>query len=150
MQSQFREIIRQKIVDVLAAPPPALTRRDGRLPAGPARRSSSSACGAPARRRFSGNCWRIVWPREPAGKGFCISASKQIDLFRLGSSARLLSREVAIGMRGRAVEDVVYPFIFREHRRHQRWPRVLPLASGLLLLASCLLPPASCFANSHD
>jgi predicted AAA+ superfamily ATPase len=35
MESQFREIIRQKIVDALAAPPPALTRRDVRLPAVP-------------------------------------------------------------------------------------------------------------------
>ena len=35
MESQFREIIRQKIVDALAAPPPALTRRDVRLPGVP-------------------------------------------------------------------------------------------------------------------
>ena len=43
------------------------------------------------------------------------------DLFPvLRSSARLLSREVATSMRGRAVEAVVYPFSFREHLRHHR------------------------------
>jgi len=46
--------------------------------------------------------------------------SEQIDLFLSGSSARLLSREVATSMRGRAVEAVVYPFSFREHLRHHR------------------------------
>jgi len=35
MEGRFREIIRQKIVDALAAAPPALTRRDVRLPAVP-------------------------------------------------------------------------------------------------------------------
>lgn len=35
MESQFREIVRQRIVDALAARPPALTRRDVRLPAVP-------------------------------------------------------------------------------------------------------------------
>ena len=44
--------------------------------------------------------------------------SEQIDLFLSGSSAKLLSREVATSMRGRAVEAVVYPFSFRETLRH--------------------------------
>lgn len=35
MDSQFRQIILQRIVDALAARPPALTRRDVRLPAVP-------------------------------------------------------------------------------------------------------------------
>ena len=35
MESQFREIVRQRSVDALAAPPPALTRRDVWLPAVP-------------------------------------------------------------------------------------------------------------------
>ncbi|MGA9993504.1 MAG: ATP-binding protein, partial [Thiobacillaceae bacterium] len=44
--------------------------------------------------------------------------SEQVDLFLSGSSAKLLSREVATSMRGRAVEAVVYPFSFREYLRH--------------------------------
>lgn len=44
--------------------------------------------------------------------------SENIDLFLSGSSARLLSREVATSMRGRAMEAVVRPFSFREALRH--------------------------------
>jgi uncharacterized protein len=40
------------------------------------------------------------------------------DIFVSGSSARLLSREVATGLRGRAVEVLVHPFSFREALRH--------------------------------
>ena len=43
---------------------------------------------------------------------------EKIDLFLSGSSARLLSREVATSMRGRAMEALVYPFSFREYLRH--------------------------------
>ena len=45
--------------------------------------------------------------------------SENIELFLSGSSARLLSREVATSMRGRAMEAVVLPFSFRESLRHQ-------------------------------
>ena len=44
--------------------------------------------------------------------------SEQADLFLSGSSARLLSREVATSMRGRALETVIHPFSFREVLRH--------------------------------
>ena len=44
--------------------------------------------------------------------------SENIELFISGSSARLLSREVATSMRGRAMEAVVTPFSFREMLRH--------------------------------
>lgn len=44
--------------------------------------------------------------------------SENIELFLSGSSARLLSREVATSMRGRAMEAVVSPFGFREVLRH--------------------------------
>ena len=44
--------------------------------------------------------------------------SENVDLFLSGSSARLLSREVASSMRGRAMEAVVSPFSFREMLRH--------------------------------
>lgn len=41
-----------------------------------------------------------------------------VELFLSGSSARLLSREVATSMRGRALAAVVHPFGFREYLRH--------------------------------
>jgi len=44
--------------------------------------------------------------------------TEKIDLFLSGSSARLLSREVATSMRGRAMEVLVHPFSFREALRH--------------------------------
>lgn len=45
--------------------------------------------------------------------------TEKIELFLSGSSARLLSREVATSMRGRALEVLVHPFSFREALRHQ-------------------------------
>ncbi|HWO57533.1 MAG TPA: ATP-binding protein, partial [bacterium] len=49
--------------------------------------------------------------------------TEKIDLFLSGSSARLLSREVATSMRGRAMEALVHPFSFREYLRyHGREP----------------------------
>ena len=44
--------------------------------------------------------------------------SEKVDLFLSGSSARMLSQEVATSMRGRAMEAVVLPFSFREYLRH--------------------------------
>jgi uncharacterized protein len=41
------------------------------------------------------------------------------DIFLSGSSARLLSREVATSMRGRAMEALIFPFSFREFLRHR-------------------------------
>lgn len=41
-----------------------------------------------------------------------------LELFVSGSSARLLSREVATSLRGRAMEVLVHPFSFREALRH--------------------------------
>lgn len=43
---------------------------------------------------------------------------EEIEIFLSGSSARLLSREVATSMRGRAAEVLVFPFTFREYLRH--------------------------------
>jgi hypothetical protein len=45
--------------------------------------------------------------------------TEKVDLFLSGSSARLLSREVATSMRGRAMEVLVHPFSFREALRHR-------------------------------
>jgi len=44
--------------------------------------------------------------------------TEKAELFLSGSSARLLSREVATSMRGRAMEALVHPFSFREYLRH--------------------------------
>jgi uncharacterized protein len=41
-----------------------------------------------------------------------------VDVFVSGSSAKLLSREVATSLRGRAMEVLVHPFSFREALRH--------------------------------
>lgn len=56
----------------------------------------------------------------PGWEGFArrLLDSEHVDLFLSGSSARLLSREVASSMRGRAMEAVVLPFSFRESLRH--------------------------------
>lgn len=45
--------------------------------------------------------------------------TEKMDVFVSGSSARLLSREIATALRGRAMETVVHPFSFREFLRHQ-------------------------------
>jgi predicted AAA+ superfamily ATPase len=42
------------------------------------------------------------------------------DVFVSGSSAKLLSRELATNLRGRAMEAQVFPFSFREFLRHRR------------------------------
>jgi predicted AAA+ superfamily ATPase len=44
--------------------------------------------------------------------------AERVEIFLSGSSARLLSREVATQMRGRAMEALVLPFSFRECLRH--------------------------------
>lgn len=45
--------------------------------------------------------------------------TEQAEVYLSGSSARLLSREIATEMRGRAMEVRIYPFSFREYLRHQ-------------------------------
>jgi len=44
--------------------------------------------------------------------------SEKVDVFVSGSSARLLSREVATELRGRGTETVVFPFSFAEYFRY--------------------------------
>jgi len=44
--------------------------------------------------------------------------TENVELFLTGSSARLLSQEVATAMRGRAMEVLIHPFSFREVLRH--------------------------------
>jgi uncharacterized protein len=45
--------------------------------------------------------------------------TEKVELFLSGSSARLLSRDVATSMRGRALDVLVHPFSFREVLRHE-------------------------------
>ena len=174
MQNQYRHIVRQKIVDGLAALVPAFTRRDVWLPA-----IAGKAVAVIGMRRAGKTTllWQIIADRLAQGTpregllyfsfederlagmqakdldllieeyyrlypqwrdqqravflldeiqvvpGWEIFArrlldSEKIDLFLSGSSARLLSREVATSMRGRAMEAVVLPFSFREMLRH--------------------------------
>jgi predicted AAA+ superfamily ATPase len=44
--------------------------------------------------------------------------SEKVDVFVSGSSARLLSREVATELRGRGTETIIFPFSFGEYLRH--------------------------------
>lgn len=48
--------------------------------------------------------------------------SPDVELFLSGSSAKMLSREVATSMRGRAWEIPIYPFSFGEYLRHHAVP----------------------------
>jgi hypothetical protein len=50
-----------------------------------------------------------------------------VELFLSGSSAKLLSREVATSLRGRAMEVLVHPFSFREALRHSEAEPVRPV-----------------------
>jgi hypothetical protein len=174
MESQFRTVIRQKIIDAQAAPLPLLTRRDVWLPAV---KGKATAVIGMRRAGKTSLLWQILADRFAAGMpregllyfsfederladmrvedldllvelfyqlnpswrdarratffldeiqlipGWELFArrlldSENIELFLSGSSARLLSREVATSMRGRAMEAVVAPFSFREVLRH--------------------------------
>ena len=174
MESQFRTVIRQKIIDAQAAPLPVLTRRDVWLPAV---KGKAVAVIGMRRAGKTSLLWQILadrvangMPREgllyfsfederladmqvqdldllvelfyqlnpswrdarratffldeiqlvPDWELFVrrLLDSENIDLFLSGSSARLLSREVATSMRGRAMEAIVSPFSFREVLRH--------------------------------
>lgn len=46
--------------------------------------------------------------------------SEKVEIYLSGSSAALLSREIATSMRGRAWEVVIHPFSFEEYLRHHR------------------------------
>jgi predicted AAA+ superfamily ATPase len=51
-----------------------------------------------------------------------IMDSEKVEVFVSGSSAALLSREIATAMRGRAWEVVIHPFSFEEYLRHHELP----------------------------
>jgi len=56
----------------------------------------------------------------PGWEGFVrrIVDTERVEVFLSGSSAKLLSREVATSMRGRALEVLIHPFSFLEALRH--------------------------------
>ena len=170
----MREILRQKIIDSLATPPPPFTRRDVRLPGIPGK---AVAVIGPRRAGKTTYLWQVLadrleqgFDREglvyfnfederlagmtaadlqivveeyyrlhperrdrrrvvffldevqvvPGWETFArrLLDTEKVELFLSGSSARLLSREVASSMRGRAMEALVFPFSFREFLRH--------------------------------
>ncbi len=45
--------------------------------------------------------------------------TEKLEIFVSGSSARMLSREIATSLRGRATETVVFPYSFREFLTHR-------------------------------
>ena len=174
MEEQYRQVIRQKIIDALAMPLPERTRRDVWLPAVPGKAIAVIGIRRAGKTTL---LWQVLAERLEKGSaregllyfsfederlagmqakdlgllveeyyrlhpewrdqrrvtffldeiqvvpGWEVFArrlldSEQVDLFLSGSSARLLSREVATSMRGRAMEARVYPFGFRESLRH--------------------------------
>ena len=170
----MRDLIRQKIVDSLAAPVLSFTRRDVRLPGVKGKAVAVIGMRRTGKTTF---LWQILADRLAQGTGregllyfsfederladmtaadlhliveeyyrlhpewrdrkkavFLLDEiqvvhgwetfarrlldTEQVELFFSGSSARLLSREVATSMRGRAMEALVHPFSFREYLRH--------------------------------
>jgi len=59
--------------------------------------------------------------------------SEKVDVFLSGSSAALLSREIATALRGRAWEVAIFPFGFEEYLRHheKEVPKRLDLLSSM-------------------
>lgn len=64
--------------------------------------------------------------------------SEKVEIMLTGSSARLLSREIATAMRGRALEVLLHPFSFREYLSHRGalvdrpWARLAKAAKSAL------------------
>jgi hypothetical protein len=177
MEGQLANLVRQKILDAQAAPPPASTRRDTRVP-----HVAGKAVAVIGMRRSGKTTllWQLLQERVAAGTdragllyfsfederlagmeaadlGIVLEEfyrlhpewrgrddrhatffldeiqavpgwerfarrvldTERVELFLSGSSAKLLSREVATSMRGRALEARVYPFSFREALRHR-------------------------------
>ena len=58
----------------------------------------------------------------PGWEGFVrrVIDTEPLDVVVSGSSAQMLSAEIATNLRGRALETLLWPFSFREALRHQR------------------------------
>lgn len=168
------DLLRLKLTESLAAPPPALTRRDVRLPGIPKKAFAVIGVRRGGKTSFLAQCRaeRLVGGSPPEAQLFLALEDERltglsvadlgwlleeharqfpglrvavgmtlyldeaqlvpgweglvrrlidtggVELFVSGSSARLLSREVATSLRGRAMEVLVHPFSFREVLRH--------------------------------
>jgi uncharacterized protein len=176
MESLLRPLVRQKIIDSVATPLPALTRREVWLPK--VGEQKATAVIGMRRAGKTSLLWQILGDKlaqgaaresllyfsfederlagmtladldllvteyfklypgtrdrqhttffldeiqiVPGWESFVrrLLDSENIGIYLSGSSARMLSREVATSMRGRAMEAVVSPFSFREFLRHQ-------------------------------
>lgn len=178
------DLLRLKLAESLAAEPPALTRRDVRLPAVPGKAFAVIGVRRGGKTSFLEQCradrladgriretqllislederlagrsvadlgWMLgehdrQFPglREAGGMTIYLDEVQTvpgweglvrrlidqggIELFISGSSAKLLSREVATSLRGRAMEVLVHPFSFREALRHARAEPLEPVA----------------------
>ena len=169
-----RDLLRLKLAESLAAPSPALTRRDVRLPGIPGKAFAVIGVRRGGKTSFLAQCradrlaagsadesqllvslederlagitvadlgWMIEeharqFPGLRGATGLSVYLDEVqtvpgwegmvrrlmdeggVELFLSGSSAKLLSREVATSLRGRAIEVLVHPFSFREALRH--------------------------------
>jgi predicted AAA+ superfamily ATPase len=168
------DLLRLKLAESLATEPPALTRRDVRLPGIPGKAFAVIGVRRGGKTSFLAQCradrlaegrtreaqllislederlaglsvaelgWlldeharRFPGLREAGGMTLYLDEIQTvpgweglvrrlmdaggIEIFVSGSSAKLLSREVATSLRGRAMEVLVHPFSFREALRH--------------------------------
>ncbi len=168
------DLLRLKLAESLAAEPPALTRRDVRLPGIPGKAFAVIGVRRGGKTSFLAQCRaeRLAAGRTPEAQllvslederlaglsvaelGWLLDEHARqfpgrreaggmtlyldevqtvpgweglvrrlmdaggVELFVSGSSAKLLSREVATSLRGRAMEVLVHPFSFREALRH--------------------------------
>lgn len=169
-----RDLLRLKLAESLAAPQPAITRRDVRLPGIPGKALAVIGVRRGGKTSFLWQCRaeRLAKGRSPesqllvslederlagisvADLGWLLDEHARqfpalreeggmtiyldevqtvpgweglvrrlmdaggVELFVSGSSARLLSREVATSLRGRSMEVLVLPFSLREALRH--------------------------------
>ena len=168
------ELLRAKLAEALTAPPPALTRRDVRLPGIPGKplavigvrrggktsfmhqlradriargrpRESQLMLGLEDERLVGMTALDLGWVIEEHARQYPairtagilslyldeiqivdgweslihrLVEAKDVELVISGSSAKLLSQEVATAARGRLLEVLVHPFSFREALRH--------------------------------
>ena len=204
----MREVIRQKIVDSLAAPVPDFTRRDVRLPGVKGKAVAVIGMRRTGKTTF---LWQVLadrlakgtaregllyfsfederlagmaagdlqllveeyyrlhpeWRGErkravllldeiqvvPGWETFArrLLDAERVELLLSGSSARLLSREVATSMRGRAMEALVHPFSFRECLRKTCFTNDhRDFEGGIIGFSAILRPGRVCVPASLD
>lgn len=175
MKGEFKPVLQEKLANGLTAKPPALTRREIRLPNVPGKALAVIGMRRSGKTSFLWQCLddllksgaqretliylnledeRLV-EMDATGLGFVLEEyfrhhpefrdretvtlfldeiqlvngwesfarrildSENVRLFLSGSSAKMLSQEVATSMRGRALDVTVFPFSFREVLTHR-------------------------------